>query len=133
MLVKPTKLQLKRFKANIVVTNDCWLWCAGLSKGYAVFNLGKTRAGYRLSYMWFVGPIQKGNDVHHKCGNKNCVNPSHLESVTRGWHIAKTEKRYANSEKTHCKNGHEFTTENTAYYGSRIKKSRVCKQCRRKS
>jgi hypothetical protein len=42
------------------------------------------------------------------------VNPDHLEPVTHKENLMRgyTQARF-HSEKTHCKNGHEFTPENT--------------------
>jgi hypothetical protein len=38
---------------------------------------------HRLSFHSHKGEINLGNVVHHKCGVRRCVNPYHLEQVSR--------------------------------------------------
>lgn len=38
---------------------------------------------YRVSYRLFKGEIPDGMTIHHKCGLPNCVNPDHLEVMSR--------------------------------------------------
>lgn len=39
--------------------------------------------------MWekYKGKIVPGMVLHHKCGNRRCANPEHLEMVTRVQHL----------------------------------------------
>jgi hypothetical protein len=58
----------------------CWVWQGHIAKtGY-----GKTRdvAAHRYYYQKYKGAIPEGYVVHHRCNNKPCVNPAHLEAVT---------------------------------------------------
>jgi HNH endonuclease len=63
----------------------CWLWQRSLmTSGYArVFREGRTRAGHREYYERHIGPIPDGLELDHLCRNRRCVNPGHLEPVTR--------------------------------------------------
>jgi hypothetical protein len=38
---------------------------------------------HRFAYELAKGPVPDGFDVHHTCLTRRCVNPDHLESVTR--------------------------------------------------
>ena len=76
--------ELRRFESKYVVGESCWMWCAGVDKdGYGRFRLGKQKArANRVAYELYVGPIQPGMVVRHKCDTPRCVNPSHLELGT---------------------------------------------------
>jgi HNH endonuclease len=80
-------------------------------------------------------PIPEGFEFHHRCRNKGCVNPFHLEVVTvlshRNYHRSEIPMAAANKAKTHCPRGHEYTAENT-YFSQRLNSvMRHCRACRR--
>jgi len=57
--------------------------------GYARFNIapGQSVHAHRFAYEELVGPIPEGLDLDHLCRNKTCVNPAHLEPVTRAENV----------------------------------------------
>ncbi len=71
----------------------CWLWTAyvqplhreqGRSGGYGTLSWqGTTRYAHRVVYELLVGVIPVGMEVDHLCRTRHCVNPKHLEPVTR--------------------------------------------------
>ena len=121
-----------RFLNTIDETNNCWLWKKGKSIGkYGLFHAYKTTFyAHRYSYELFKGEIPEGYEVDHLCRNTSCVNPDHLEAVTRRENIDRSDWASAiNSRKTHCPKGHELKGDNLDNYQKRLgyRKCRICK------
>jgi hypothetical protein len=73
-----------RFWAKVEKTADCWLWRAGISRGYGRFWLDRRLdVAHRVSYELAYGPIQDGLELDHVCHARACVNPAHLRAVNR--------------------------------------------------
>lgn len=118
--------------------DGCWLWM-GAQAGrpdarYGRFWVGRrTEAGHpaaeqahRVSYELFVGPIPEGLEIDHLCRSSLCVNPEHLEPVTR---LENQRRGFApmqeQRKRTHCPKGHEYTEENTYVWNG----MRRCRRC----
>jgi hypothetical protein len=118
-----------RFWRRVQKTATCWIWTGGTNKGY-----GKTHGRYahRRAYELLVGPIPPGLELDHLCAVPLCVNPDHLEPVTRTENIDRRTARLGGSP-TSCSRGHEYTPENTYVYmrPGRNVPSRVCRACNR--
>lgn len=63
---------------------ECWIWVARLNRnGYGrLHHEGFEKMAHRVCYETFVGPIPEGLLLDHRCRNRCCVNPAHLEPVT---------------------------------------------------
>lgn len=119
-----------RFYAYTKIQSEgCWLWTGNLNEdGYGKMNAnGKKVSVHRWSYEYFVGKIPDGLTIDHQCNVRNCVNPEHLKPMT----IGDNAKRSLNfsGNRTHCRNGHEYTPENTIRQRSGRWISRRCKIC----
>ena len=85
------------------VTDDkghtCWVWKGshsgrGRGGGYARISVdGSTMAGHRVAWSLANGPIPKGKQIDHKCRNRLCVNPDHLEMVTQSENMKRIHRR----------------------------------------
>jgi len=74
-------------KVDFGAPGDCWRWTGAISDtGYGDFflsiSVGTVRA-HRWAYEERRGPIPRGMDLDHLCRVRHCVNPDHLEPVTR--------------------------------------------------
>lgn len=121
----------ERFWDKVEKTSTCWNWKAWSNKkGYGFIKIdGEKVPAYRFAYEWMVGKIPKGLHIDHLCRNSSCVNPEHLEPVTRAENTMRGNGITAqNARKTHCKRGHEFTKKNT--YINKLGK-RICRLCGR--
>lgn len=127
---------IKRFMNHVEVSGTgCWIWNGATSNGgYGVFRVsGKNHIAHRWLYEEVHGKIPDGVECDHLCRNRICVNPSHIEAVTKLENVRRGESGKWQREKTHCPNGHEYTIENTKYCSSTVRGRkyvvRRCKQC----
>lgn len=105
-----------RFWSNVDASGDCWEWTGGrYDNGYGCFsNLRpdtkrRTYLSHRESWRMLVGPLTPGLTIDHLCRNRLCVNPMHLEEVTRGANVLRGfGKTAVAAKRTHCKWGHDF-------------------------
>ena len=111
---------------------DCWQWSRGLFRtGYGRITINsRPELAHRVAYEALVEPIPQGLDIDHLCRNRACINPDHLEPVTRRENLRRSPITAAaiNAAKTHCSRGHEFTAESTYYHGPRGE-WRTCRIC----
>ena len=124
-----------RFWAKVRVDPDtgCWLWGAAMHpSGYGCISWnGHAALAHRVSYMALVGNIPIPLEIDHLCRRRGCVNPTHLEPVTRQVNMLRGEGVSGlNAVKTHCPQGHEYTSANTIITrNSRGKPGRKCRTC----
>jgi len=108
--------------------DECWDWpWSKNSEGYALLRYeGRVQRAHRVLYAKLIGPIDDGLELDHLCRNRGCVNPWHLQPVTRKENILRGEGMGARfARRSHCKHGHELTDANIYRY----KGSRMCRTC----
>lgn len=74
--------------------SGCWLCCTVRAGGYAGLG-GRNRYAHRVVYELLVGRIPAGLHVHHRCHNRACCNPDHLELVRPSEHSAQHRREEA--------------------------------------
>lgn len=131
------------FAARVLIedrgySSPCWIWRMAISSsGYAhtqVRFIDKIVAGaHCLSHLHFIGPIPPGYEVDHLCAVKTCVNPAHLEAVTKLENIRRSHPQMLAAgllkRKEACNHGHPLRGDNIRidYRGGRR-----CKECDRR-
>lgn len=93
---------------------------------------GVHRKAHRVMWEMKNGEVPKGKELHHKCEEKRCVNPDHLECLTRREHVEKHPGMavWSNGWKTHCKHGHPYNAENTIWRRNGARDCRICNALR---
>lgn len=79
--------------------SGCWLWVGSVTgPGYGQISnpdrRGKPLLAHRVSYELHVGPIPEGFDLDHLCRVRCCINPRHLDPVTRRENLRRGIGRY---------------------------------------
>ncbi len=96
-----------RIHANIRVSDlgystPCWIWTmadsgSGRGGGYPRIKLnGRTCAAHKVSFVNAHGYVPGNKQIDHKCRNRMCVNPDHLEMVSH----TENQKRRSRARQT---------------------------------
>ena len=113
---------------------DCWIWSGGKNPGgygriHEPRRSGSVILAHRFSFEFHKHKLLPGEQLHHVCRNRSCVNPDHLQVVTIENHP--DAGNVINKNKTHCIHGHELSPENTySYVDKRCVQKRCCRKCR---
>jgi hypothetical protein len=86
----PQTAQEARFWAKVTVAapDECWLWKAsrgGSGYGHAWIEINGERRcvdAHKLAWTLTHGPVPEGQVVRHRCNQKLCCNPAHMQLGT---------------------------------------------------
>lgn len=128
-----TPAQLRSFLANLEKpsgVNDCWTWRGGVNTdGYA------SSAFDRDVYEALVAPIHPPSlQVDHLCRVRACMNPHHMELVTRIENMRRSRTCWMWQPIHYCRKGHPLTGRNRKIYsgGPSRRKEIRCYTCHAK-
>lgn len=122
--------EAERFYSYVTRTDSCWYWLGTTIKGgYGTFRRSVEFGGakilaHRYSYSINKGDIPTNLEIDHLCKTRNCVNPDHLEAVTRTVNIQRSKRNV-------CPRGHVYDELRPGNQYGRFKRS--CSLCRRES
>lgn len=138
-------IQARLVSADLGFMTSCLVWPELKSAdGYGLVSYqSKMHLVHRLLYLSSVGLIPEKYEVDHLCHSRSescggsdacphraCANVLHLEAVPPRVNWERSQCiTVAYSKKTHCKNEHEFTEENTVWHMENGRPRRRCKTC----
>lgn len=103
-------LKNKEIFSKIEKTPTCWIWKGALRRdGYGNCKLGKESLAHRVVYKLIKGSLPPL--LHHKCHNKICVNPDHLETTV----LWKNGRLQGNNEENNRKYDERESTKQIIY------------------
>lgn len=131
-----TERQVTNLMRRVDKTAECWLWTGTIKSRYGLYcawdasrKVKINLPAHRAVWMALRGAIPEGMELDHLCKNPICVNPNHLEPVTRD----ENQRRSANpssvnGKKAICVRGHLLDGTNLYLQPNGY---RQCRECRR--
>lgn len=117
--------------------SGCWFWTGSTATngGYGRVRIDGTKhVAHRVPFAVEHGAVQVGFTLDHKCRQRTCVNPAHLEAVTHRVNVLRGTSPIADQARaTHCKHGHPLSGENLKLFERWPGRfQRCCRECNRR-
>lgn len=112
----------------------CWHWLSTTGgqpgRTYGTISVaGGMWYAHRVAWELLVGPIPEDMTIDHLCRNRYCVNPDHMELVTRAENVRRGETAAVRRNRNRiCKKGHPIIGENV-YVTNAAKGWARCRTC----
>jgi hypothetical protein len=89
-------LELERQKnyriTDLGYSTPCWIWLGQTVKGYGRIKfMGLTFAAHAMFYRQMHKGFNYKLELDHKCKNKACVNPDHMEPITHAENLLRSD------------------------------------------
>lgn len=102
MIDYPPEIEQYMLPTVVILESGCWLWTGGVKSGYGelrkpVNGHSKSLRAHRVFYEAYKGSVPAGMCLDHTCAEKLCVNPEHLEAVTKAENNRRAAARYMQS------------------------------------
>lgn len=106
-----------------------WIAKSMTHNGYGTFYIdGRRTTAHRASYVLAYGPVAPELDIDHLCRVRNCVNPEHLEPVTRRENTMRGLRPGQQLAKTHCPQRHPYSGDNLFLTRDGRRECRICRK-----
>lgn len=118
--------------------SGCWLWTGHVNNaGYGMLTRRAVSKSPMLAHRFMFsvvrGPIPHGAEIDHKCRTRCCVNPDHLEAVSRLENVRRAVPFRPGPYKQTCPKGHPYSGENLMIKSNGRRHCRECSRAQFKS